>query len=94
MTAEQTRKAALAKSLEAQARVKRENELLPCPFCGGSSVIVHKPTCTKLTPYNPADRAFPTVRCGCGANVWGDDWDQSAKTAIAAWNRRATGATP
>ncbi len=64
-------------------------EKKPCPFCGRSSAWVLGPTCTKATPYNASDRAFPVVRCRCGAEVPGDDWDKSGKTAIAAWNRRA-----
>ncbi len=64
-------------------------EKKPCPFCERSSAWVLGPTCTKATPYNASDRAFPVVRCRCGAEVPGDDWDKSGKTAIAAWNRRA-----
>lgn len=63
-------------------------QLKPCPFCLGTDARMSPPTCTKRTPYNPADRAFPKVRCPCGAEKCGDDWDQSGKTAIAAWNRR------
>ena len=60
-----------------------------CPFCGRARAWVLGPTCTKATPYNASDRAFPVVRCRCGAEVPGDDWDKSGQTAIAAWNRRA-----
>ncbi len=61
----------------------------PCPFCGRSEALVLGPTCNKATPYDPSHRAFPIVRCWCGAAVPGDNWDTSGKTAIAAWNRRA-----
>jgi len=60
----------------------------PCPFCGGEASARPR-TCNRNTPYNPADRAFPIVRCGkCGAEAIGDDWKSEA-TAIEAWNRRA-----
>ena len=63
-------------------------ELLPCPFCGGTGVT-WPPTCTRFTPYNPADRAFPIVRCySCCAEAHGTNWGH-VDTAIAAWNRRA-----
>lgn len=70
--------------------------LLPCPFClRKDTVRVHPPTCDRSTPYNPADRAFPVVRChGCGASMDGEDWDQSGRTAVEAWNRRAQATPP
>jgi hypothetical protein len=47
------------------------------------------PTCTKKSPYDPADRAFPSVTCqGCYARVPGKDWDESRVSAITGWNRR------
>lgn len=52
--------------------------------------MVIGPTCRPETPYNPADRLFPIVRCGsCCAEVSGDNEDYRGKSAIAAWNRRA-----
>jgi hypothetical protein len=66
-----------------------KNELAPCPFCGGDKCVVYPRTCDRTTPYNPADRAFPVVRCrGCGAEAIGDDWG-APETAIVKWNRRA-----
>ena len=63
-------------------------ELKPCPFCGGTASAL-KRNCEKDTPYNPADRAFPVVRCtACFAEAAGADWT-APRTAIAAWNRRA-----
>lgn len=51
--------------------------------------MVFPRNCDKDTPYNPADRAFPIVRCrSCGADAAGDDW-KGPETAIAKWNRRA-----
>lgn len=50
--------------------------------------MLFKPTCDKYTPYDPSHRAFPMVRCSCGASTSGSDWDESGKTAVAAWNRR------
>ena len=64
-------------------------ELLPCPFCLNQTPAVFPPTCNQRTPYNAADRAFPIVRCGCGASKSGKDWDQSGLSAIEAWNTRA-----
>lgn len=63
--------------------------LLPCPFCLQSTATMYPPTCDKRAPYNPADRAFPVVRCRCGAEKCGTDWDQSGNSAIRAWNHRA-----
>lgn len=63
-----------------------------CPFCGadGEDLRVLPPTCTPKSPYNPADRAYPVLRCGgCGASVPGEDWDTLGASAVAAWNRRA-----
>lgn len=60
----------------------------PCPFCGGEARARPR-TCNRNTPYNPADRAFPIVRCAkCGAEAIGDDWESEA-TAIEKWNARA-----
>ena len=64
-------------------------KLLPCPFCGRAEPMLFKPTCDKYTPYDPSHRAFPMVRCSCGVSTSGSDWDESGKTAVAAWNRRS-----
>ena len=67
-------------------------ELLPCPFCGKHDEGLRSwpPTCERDASYNPADRGYPVVRCGkCGVEMPGDNWDQSKRSAIAAWNRRA-----
>lgn len=63
--------------------------LQPCPFCGRAEPTLFKPTCDKYTPYDPSHRAFPMVRCSCGVSTSGSDWDESGKTAVAAWNRRS-----
>lgn len=66
------------------------NALLPCPFCGSDKVSVSPPTCRPETPYNPADRLYPLASCRtCQASVPGDNEDYEAKSAVAAWNRRA-----
>jgi len=66
-------------------------ELLSCPFCGGDKQFVLPPSCKRSDPYNPADRAFPIVRCfSCFTEVAGKNWDHSSKTAIDRWNTRAT----
>ena len=63
--------------------------LLPCPFCGSKKTSLYEPTCHKDSEYNPIDRAFPLVRCAsCWAEIHGDNWDHSGKSAIEAWNRR------
>jgi len=66
----------------------RTPPLLPCPFCGSTKVQALARTCDRGTPYNPADRSYPVVRCVCGAEVAGKDWGEP-DTAITAWNRRA-----
>jgi len=71
--------------------VKTSPTLKPCPFCGGDQPAVFLPTCRPETPYNPADRLYPVVRCtriGCIAEVAGKNEDYNGKTAIEAWNRR------
>lgn len=70
--------------------VKAGEVLKPCPFCGSIFIEDLPPTCTERSPYNPADRAFPVVRCAeCLAEAPGEDWDHTKASAIAAWNRRA-----
>lgn len=65
-------------------------EIMPCPFCGSEKHMLLTPTCTKDSPYDPNDRAFPMIRCmGCYVDVPGKDWDHNGKTAREAWNRRA-----
>lgn len=67
-----------------------EKALEPCAHCGSENMMVLGPTCTKASEYDPADTAFPRVRCmSCGCEVPGKDWDASLKSAIAGWNRRA-----
>ncbi|WP_427183571.1 hypothetical protein ACL598_17035 [Bordetella bronchialis] len=64
--------------------------LMPCPFCGGTTIHVSPPTCKRTDKYDPADRGFPIVHCGgCGAEANGKNWDESCASAIAAWNTRA-----
>lgn len=66
-------------------------ELKPCPFCGGGKHMVLPPNCTKTDDYNPGDNAQPIVRCmTCFAEVMGSAWDFTKKSAVVAWNTRAT----
>lgn len=65
-----------------------ERELLPCPFCGQTPSRAWPRTCDRDSPYDAADRAYPIVRCECGAEVPGEDWGEPP-TAVVAWNRRA-----
>lgn len=68
-----------------------DERLLPCPHCGASKAMMFEPTCRPETPYNPADRLFPIVRCmTCYAEAAGEDEDYKGQSAIAAWNRRAS----
>lgn len=53
---------------------KISDELLPCPFCGGSEQMSIERTCDQRTPYNPADFAYPRVICKCGVEVAGKNW--------------------
>lgn len=65
------------------------DSLKPCPFCGSESVSAFARTCNRDTPYNAADRAFPSVRCQiCYAETPGENWGEKA-SAIKAWNQRA-----
>ena len=59
-------------------------ELKPCLFCGRTPRVMPR-TCDKDTPYNPADRAFPVIRCGCGISLDGEDW-KGPESLIARWN--------
>lgn len=66
--------------------------LLPCPFCGGTNLMVLPRTCDRNTPYDPNDRAMPAVRCRtCYGEAVGKDWSGPG-TAVAAWNRRVSSA--
>jgi len=70
---------------------RAKDALKPCPFCGSCQAFPMGPTCTRTTPYSPADRAYPIVRClSCYAEAAGKDWDETGRSAIAAWNRRIT----
>jgi hypothetical protein len=65
-------------------------KLKPCPFCGSDKITLFGPTCRPETPYNPADRLYPIVRCGsCLGEATGKNEDYLGSSAIAAWNRRA-----
>ena len=69
------------------------DELKPCPFCGSKHVTAYARTCNKDSKYDPADRAFPIVRCReCGACSEGRDWSEPI-TAITKWNARAESMT-
>lgn len=64
------------------------DELKPCPFCGSKNISAYARTCNKDSKYNPADRAFPIVRClECGSCAEGRDWGEPI-TAITKWNSR------
>lgn len=68
--------------------------ILPCPFCSGTATLF-PPTCNRSTPYDPADRAFPQVRCGgCHVSASGNNWDERGASAIKAWNTRASAPVP
>jgi len=70
-------------------------DLLSCPFCGESKAMMFEPTCRPETPYNPADRLYPIVRCmSCYCEVAGSNEDYSGITAITAWNRRTSKEAP
>ena len=57
--------------------------------------MMFEPTCRPETPYNPADRLFPIVRCmSCYCEAVGANEDYRGDTAIAAWNRRASPPSP
>lgn len=62
-------------------------DLKPCMFCG-QTPMVYPRTCNKDTPYNPADRAFPVVRCRCGISLDGEDW-KGPESVVARWNALA-----
>lgn len=70
-------------------RAESAGALLPCPFCGETVAGLMGPTCTERTPYDASHRAYPVVRCRCGAEVAGTNWDQRGHSAATAWNTRA-----
>lgn len=67
--------AARKASAEAQAKVKAENTLLSCPFCGNANAIVYDDLLT-----------FHAGCLSCGATGSVSSYRNGA---IAAWNRRA-----
>jgi hypothetical protein len=68
-----------------------ENELKPCPFCGGTNL--------KAGAFSVSADCY--IRCECGANIelevpWGKmnvkEHDEACRQALEkAWNRRAEG---
>lgn len=67
----------------------QDEAMRPCPFCGSDLIDVFPPTCTRKSPYDAMDRAFPIARCsGCFATVQGSNWDSSGNSARAMWNQR------
>lgn len=68
-----------------------KEQLLLCPFCDQPFPIVSGPTCKKSDSYDPADRAYPIVRCSkCHCSIGGKNWDHTCNSAIKAWNTRPT----
>jgi hypothetical protein len=65
-------------------------DIKPCPFCGeAKKIAMFPPTCRNGDPYDPLDRAFPSIRCmTCYIDVPGKDWDHSGKSAWEHWNHR------
>lgn len=63
------------------------DKLLPCPFCKGTPSIYER-TCEKWDDPEKGGRAFPILRCMCGAGIEGNDWEDGT-TLIPRWNRRA-----
>jgi len=60
-----------------------------CPFCGKTETYMLKPDCSRTDPKDVGTRAFPYMVCRqCHASVSGQNYDQSGKTAIEAWNTR------
>jgi len=61
-----------------------DEELLPCPFCGGNAHLEPE----LYSDENASEVIGPaSVSCmNCGAAIWGD-WSDDALTA---WNRRPT----
>jgi Lar family restriction alleviation protein len=71
-----------------------ENEIAPCPFCGGTTSEDN--ACQMASVYlfqgtTPTNYRACQVRCVCGVN---GPWKEDQAEAIAAWNRRATPADP
>jgi Lar family restriction alleviation protein len=56
-----------------------DNELKPCPFCGGEATLwkIRETDGPYYRPYH--------ILCGCGGRV---GWFEEKKEAIDAWNRR------
>lgn len=74
---------------------ERPMELLLCPFCGSGKASLLLPTCRPETPYNPADRLYPVVRCSeCYADIPGDNEDYKGGSAITKWNTRVAPSVP
>lgn len=62
--------------------MNKENELLPCPFCGGAAEMIEIPHVPRGTDYTP--RCKNTSCCGRLTKKWA-----YRETAVMMWNRRA-----
>lgn len=63
-----------------------ENELKPCPFCGGKAIMKITPHIPKGNDYTPQCKD-PSC-CGRITKKW-----QDRDVAVYAWNRRCTDGT-
>jgi Lar family restriction alleviation protein len=69
----------------------KENELKPCPFCGGEAVLYHQSS--KYTDYD-GDYVH-CMHCGCRTKLFecfngtGKTHEDTEREAVNAWNRRA-----
>jgi Lar family restriction alleviation protein len=65
-----------------------DNELKPCPFCGGKAVIMHvEPHTHILATFIPDCIGSHFIECtGCTCALSSDN---DREEAIAAWNKRS-----
>lgn len=60
------------------------SKLKPCPFCGGTHLIIQKDIDEQIT-LGDANPLYQVFCVNCYANV---GWDESIASAIKSWNRR------
>lgn len=72
-----------------------DEELKPCPICGGTNLAMSRCVCTNMDHEFMPDAVHMHVfdlyckECGCRVQAGGDAYDEAKEAVIEKWNRRA-----